>query len=132
MQPAFHPVAVILCIDDQLACLLSRTLVLESEGYSVLSALTAEEGLKLFRENAIYLVISDHLLSSITGTQMAAEMKREKPSVPIIILSGVTEIPEGVEHADLFLSKLETPVEVLRQISGLLKHGKAAAAENDS
>jgi FixJ family two-component response regulator len=79
----------------------------------------------------LILVISDHLLSSITGTQMAAEMKREKPSVPIIILSSVTEIPEGVEHADLFLSKLETPVEVLRQSSGLLKRGKAAAAEND-
>jgi hypothetical protein len=48
MEPAFHPIAVILCIDGQLACLLSRTLVLESEGYSVLSVLTAVEGLKRF------------------------------------------------------------------------------------
>src|SRR5690349_5728330 len=124
MEPTSRPIAVILCIDDQPACVRVRALVLESEGYCVLSASNAEEGLKLFRENPIDLVISDHLLSSMTGTQMAAEMKREKPSIPIIILSGVTEIPEGVEHADLFLRKSETPVEVLRQISGLLKRSK--------
>src|SRR6266478_6379014 len=109
--------AVILLIDDEVTPLSCRTLVLQSEGYSVLTASSAEEALKIFRENHVNLVMSDHLLGDTTGAQIAAEMKRLKPDVPVIIYSGVIAIPEGAECADLFLSKTEPVVEMLQQIS---------------
>src|SRR5256885_2299252 len=84
---------VILCIDDQTSLLLARTLVLQNEGYSVLAASSAAEGLRKFREMQVDLVISDHLLGGTTGAEIAAQMKREKPEIPIILISGVSEIP---------------------------------------
>ena len=119
---------VILCIDDQTSLLLARTLVLQNEGYSVLAASSAAEGLRKFREMQVDLVISDHLLGGTTGAEIAAQMKREKPEIPIILLSGASEIPEGAQHVDLFLSKLEGPVVMLQEISKLLKRGNATAA----
>ena len=119
---------VILCIDDQTSLLSARTLVLQNEGYSVLAASSAAEGLRKFREMQVDLVISDHLLGGTTGAEIAAQMKREKPEIPIILISGVSEIPEGAQHVDLFLSKLEGPVVMLQEISKLLSRGNATAA----
>jgi hypothetical protein len=51
------------------------------------------------------MVISDHLLQGKTGTELAAEMKRLKPGITIVIVSGLVEEPEGMEHADLFIGK---------------------------
>ena len=127
MEPNLRPPAVILLIDDEATPLSYRTLLLQSEGYSVLTASSAEEGLKVFRENHVDLVMSDHLLGSATGTEVAAEMKQIKPDVPVIIYSGVIEIPEGAECSDLFLSKTEPVAIMLQQISDVLKRRHAAA-----
>ena len=110
----------ILCIDDEAAGLYFRTLILEQRGYRVLSAGSATEGLEVFKANAVDLVVTDHLLGRGTGTKMAAEMRRLRPSVPIIILSGTTEVPGGLENADLFLSKTEGPEKLLSEIQNLL------------
>jgi DNA-binding NtrC family response regulator len=106
-------------MDDEATPLSCRTLVLQSEGYSVLKACSAEEALKVFRENHVDLVMSDHLLGSVTGAQVATEMKHIKPDVRVIIYSGVVEIPEG--GADLFLGKTEPVAIMLQQISDMLK-----------
>ena len=127
MEPNLRHSAVILLIDDEATPLSCRTLLLQSEGYSVLTASSAEEGLKAFRENHVDVVMSDHLLGSVTGTEVAAQMKRVKPEVPVIIYSGVIEIPEGAECADLFLSKTEPVAIMLQQISDVLKRRHAAA-----
>jgi len=128
MGPDPRPSAVILLIDDQATPLACRTLLLQSEGYSVRTASSAEGGLKVFRENHIDLVMADHLLGSARGTEVAAVMKREKPGIPVIIYSGVIEMPEGAECADLFLSKTEPVVVMLQQISDTLKRRKATAS----
>jgi hypothetical protein len=55
-----------------------------------------------------------------SGTELAAVMKRLKPDVPIAIISGLVEAPEGIEQADLFISKADSPPQVLQKISELL------------
>jgi DNA-binding NtrC family response regulator len=65
--------------------------------------------------------MSDHLLEGTTGTELAAEMKRLKPAIPIVIMSGVVQEPEGMEHADLFIGKAEAPPIWLEKIADLLQ-----------
>jgi CheY-like chemotaxis protein len=96
---------LILCIDDSEVALCVRKLLLGHEGYSVLTANSGEEGLELFKQNPIELVIADHFLSAKTGTEIAREMKELKPEVPILIISGAMEKPDGLEFADGFLAK---------------------------
>ena len=55
-----HP--LVLCIDDAEIALRVRKLLLTSVGYSVITAASGEEGLALFKENPVDLVIADHFL----------------------------------------------------------------------
>jgi CheY-like chemotaxis protein len=110
----------VLCIDDDLTALYIRRLVLESAGYFVLYAGDTKTAMEIFTDTDVDLVLSDHFLQETTGMELAAEMKRLKPNVPIVILSGAVDPPEGVLHADLFLSKTETPQTVLQTIAELL------------
>jgi CheY-like chemotaxis protein len=115
---AKHP--LILCIDDADVALRIRKLLLGTEGYNVLTASSGEDGLEIFRQNPIELVIADHFLSGRSGTEIAREMKALKPQVPILIISAAMEKPEGLEFADGFLEKGEAPEILLDTIVHLL------------
>src|ERR1035437_5495487 len=110
----------ILCIDDEASGLKLRQLILERKGYSVSTAATVSEALALFKSRDFDLVATDHLLGPETGTAMAKEMKRLKPAVPIIVLSGTTDTPESFEDIDAFISKAEGPESFLAKVNQLL------------
>ena len=111
---------LILCIDDADIVLRVRKLLLGREGYNVLTANSGEGGLELFMQNPVELVIADHFLSAKTGTEIAREMKVLKPEVPILIISAAIEKPDGLEFADGFLAKGESPSVLLDTIAHLL------------
>ena len=103
---------LLLCIDDADTALRVKKLLLDNAGYEVVTAQSAEDGLELFKQHQVELVIADHFLSAKTGTEIAREMKQLKPEVPILIVSAGADEPEGIEFADGFLAKCE-PAEVL-------------------
>ena len=110
----------LLCVDDNQTALHVRKLVLESAGYAVLVASDFATAMEIFSSSAVDLVLSDHVMEDGSGTELAAAMKRFRPDVPIAIISGLVEAPEGIEHADLFICKTDSPPEILRKISELL------------
>jgi PAS domain S-box-containing protein len=114
-------VRTILAVDDENSGLFFRKLIFEHAGFSVLSATGVDEALRLFNTNPVDLVVTDHLLGRQVGTEMARQMKARKPSVPIILLSGTSSVPEPLEHADAFLSKTEGPEKLLELVKGLLQ-----------
>jgi signal transduction histidine kinase len=118
----------ILCVDDEASGLKLRQLILERKGYLVSTAATVSEALALFKSTGIALVVTDHLLDRETGAAMAKEMKRLKPSVPIIVLSGATETLEGMESIDAFISKAEGPESLLAKVTQLLTQSETASA----
>ena len=111
---------LILCIDDSDVALRVRKLLLDRAGYNVLTAKSAEEGLDIFTQYPVDLVVADHFLSGRTGTEIAREMKQVKPEVLILIFSAVAERPDGLEFADGFLSKGDPPAVLLDAIARLL------------
>ena len=118
----------ILCVDDEASGLKLRQLILERKGYLVSTAATVSEALALFKSTGIALVVTDHLLDRETGAAMATEMKRLKPTVPIIVLSGTTETLEGMESIDAFISKAEGPESLLAKMTELFARSEAASA----
>ncbi len=110
---------VILCVDDEVPALALRRLVLSSAGYEVLTAADGAGALELFRSILVDLVILDHWLPGLTGVEVAAAMKRLKPSIPVILFSGEVEAPPGSEFADLVITK-GVPVESLLSEIGKL------------
>src|SRR2546425_12803720 len=79
----------ILCVEDNQAYLRLRKAVLEREGYLVLTATTGAEALRLFREAAVSLVLSDHMLRGTTGVALALKLKAIRPHVPFVLYSGM-------------------------------------------
>ena len=118
--PEHHPAGIILCIDDEPNLLTIRQLLLSSEGYEVIGTASGSAGLELFKQEKIDLVITDHLLPDISGVQVAVEMKRLNPDVPIILLTGLFEAPEGAQNADLFLTKSISTEEFLASVAKLM------------
>jgi CheY-like chemotaxis protein len=110
----------ILCVDDAEISLRIRKLLLSGAGYEVLTATSGEQGLEIFQQFPVDLVIADHFLTDKTGTEIAREMKALKPEIPILIFSAASEQPEGIEFADEFVSKGEDPDALLRTIARLL------------
>ena len=117
--------AVILCVDDEAAGLTARRLLLSMTGYTVLLASSGATALKLFRCNHVDLVITDYLLGDVVGTDLVSAMKRIKPEVPVVLLTGLMDSRPGFERADLVLTKGLTPPEFLTEIAKLLPEPSA-------
>jgi CheY-like chemotaxis protein len=115
--------ATILCIDDETAGLLPRRLLLESAGYRVIEARSGLEGIRLFQSEKVDAVILDYWMSGMKGTQVASELKRINPNVPIIVLSGMLDLPgEASGLVDEWMIKGSTRAEqLLNSINGLLE-----------
>jgi signal transduction histidine kinase len=116
-------VATILCIDDEATGLLPRKLLLESAGHRVLEARSGPEGIQLFRSEKVDAVILDYWMSGMKGTTVASELKRINPTVPIIVLSGMSDLPgEAAGVVDQWLIKGSLRAEqLLESISTLLE-----------
>jgi CheY-like chemotaxis protein len=113
-------VSIILCVDDEVTPLTIRKFVLQRAGFHVITAGSAKAALEILRTTNVDLVVSDHLMPEMTGTQLAAHVKRIHPTIPFMLLSGVNDLPDGAELADEFLSKLEGPETMIGRIRLLL------------
>jgi CheY-like chemotaxis protein len=115
---------MILCVDDEENQLAVRKLVLEKEGFSVLTASSGQEALSLLACHQIDLVLSDHLMPGLTGTELTRQIKATNPDLPVILIYAVNEIPEDAAFADLFMSKLDGPIAMCQNISAVLARSK--------
>jgi CheY-like chemotaxis protein len=123
---------LILCVDDEENQLAVRKLVLESKGYAVLTAASGPQALGLLTQHQVDLVLSDHLMPGLTGTELARQIKAQKPELPVILISAVNEIPADAAYADLFMSKLDGPIAMCENIAAMLDRAKDSSANGSS
>jgi CheY-like chemotaxis protein len=110
----------ILCVDDEETPRTLRKLILQKQGYQVITAASGGEALEVLDRANIDLVLSDQMMPGMTGTDLTKFVKAIRPTMPVILISGVNEIPADASYADRFISKVggpellfETVVEVL-------------------
>src|SRR5580658_7153538 len=84
---------VLLCIDDNEDVLECEKSLLESFGYTVLTAASGGKGLELASQYSVDVVILDYVMPEMNGQEVALEMRRLKPLAPIILLTGAVDIP---------------------------------------
>ena len=77
--------ATILCVDEDEELLRLRKGVLEDAGYAVLLASSGGRALELLSDTQVSLVLTGNLGRVISGTELAQEMKRIKPEVPVVL-----------------------------------------------
>jgi CheY-like chemotaxis protein len=114
--------ATVLCIDDEQTALQLRQNLLESAGYRVLAAKSGALGIKSFKSEPVDAVILDYWMADMNGLQVAREIRKINPSIPIIILSAYGELlDESLGIADLWIRKgEEDPQYLLNRLEQLL------------
>ncbi len=91
----------ILAVDDDGLVLMNTALMLEDLGHTVFEATAGADALDILRREKVDLVISDHAMPRMTGSQLAAAIRSEWPDMPIILATGFAEIPEGADIIDV-------------------------------
>ena len=108
----------ILCIDDDEGMLDYQRALLERRGYAVLAAASPRQGLQIATARGITAVIVDYHMPEMNGHEVAMEIKRLRPQIPIVMGSSDEEIPENVlKVVDAFVSKYEAPNKLLPVIT---------------
>ncbi len=85
----------VLCVDDDPDTLKVRKLLLESRGYSVLTATSGEEALNLISPAApVDLVLVDYVMPGMNGDELAEKVREKFPAIRVVAVSGVEKLPE--------------------------------------
>jgi len=86
------PTARILVIDDNLTVVDILATALGEEGYGVLSAVTSDEGLKLFILSQPDLVLLDIALPGMNGIDMLKRIRSIAPTARVVMVSGTADV----------------------------------------
>ncbi len=87
----------ILIVDDDKFLLKVLRETLEAEGYTVLEAVTGEEGLETFSKTPCDLVLLDMVLPDLNGIEVLRLIKQGAPEVPVIIMTAYSAVQSAVE-----------------------------------
>lgn len=118
--PTKNGTRVILSVDDEPGILVSRRLILENEGYEVLSASDGEQALRMFAEQPVDLVLLDYVMPGIDGGVVAKEIRNHNPRVPIVFITASPVNEQSLGCVDCFISKGDGPELLLTKIKQLL------------
>jgi CheY-like chemotaxis protein len=116
----------ILCVDDEDIPRTLRKLILEQQGYSVTTVTSAEAAIEKLASAPFDLVLTDQLMPGMLGTELAKHIKTTMPQLPVVIVSGVNEMPADATYADRFISKIAGPAALFDCIADVLKQNRSA------
>ena len=88
--------AHLLLVDDDPGLLKLLGMRLVSEGYSVVTAESGPEALRVLTRERVDLVVSDLRMDEMDGLQLFAEIQKAQPGMPVIILTAHGSIPDAV------------------------------------
>ncbi len=101
---------LILCVDDEVVGLHVRKILLERAGYRVLTAQDGFSGIELFATQPVDAVVLDYAMPGMHGGEVAKQMRKAKPGVPILLLSAYVGLPEDVSSlVDIYMTKAKEP-----------------------
>jgi PAS domain S-box-containing protein len=123
VAPATAVRGVALLVDDEEPVRMSTADMLIDLGYEVTEATSAEEALRLLN-SGLYpdLLVTDHLMPGMNGTDLARFVKSERPRVKVLIISGYAE-SEGIAPDLPRLTKPFRNVELAASLAALTMAG---------
>lgn len=108
----------VLAIDDEPYIQDILKIVLEAEGYTVLTASNGRESIQLYKEHwrNIHVVLLDFMMPEMTGDKVFDHLKQINPNVPVLLVSGSADLAcqanmlakgvRGVVHKPFYLTDL--------------------------
>lgn len=117
-------VRIILSVDDNALVRKTREIILQRAGYGVISAVDGEHALSVFQRDRADLVLLDYVMPGMDGGRVAHEMRRQKPGIPIVMVSASVLPEEIMAEVDCSVMKGEGPESLLVAITSLLRRSQ--------
>ena len=99
----------ILIVDDEYSVRFALSEVLRKKDFATLEAGSGRDAIRILKEDDVDLVLLDLAMPEMDGIETLQEIKRIKPGVPVIIVTGRGDIAAAVRATKLgaydFLSK---------------------------
>ena len=115
----------ILVVDDDQDILRLLAMRLQTAGYEVETAPSAEKALALAAANKPHLVVTDLRMGGMNGMALFETLRQSDPGLPVIILTAHGSIPDAVEATRRgvfgFLTKPFDSKELLAQVADALR-----------
>ena len=93
MEPILEPRPFrLLVVDDMEAMRLALEDCLRLQGYDVVSAASGEEALDFLRSQRFDLLLTDQAMPGLSGIELAEVTVRIHPDVPVVLLTGHTDV----------------------------------------
>lgn len=112
--------SVLVADDQEIICELIAE-YLRADGHEATLAFDGNVALEKFRNGAFDLVVTDQSMPGLNGTQLAALIKAERPSTPVILLTGFGDEMQATgkspECIDLVVSKPVSHADLRRAVS---------------
>jgi DNA-binding NtrC family response regulator len=114
-----------LVIDDEQVVLDSVTKILTDENYEVDVSLSGQEGLQWAIGRDYDIVLTDIRMPDIGGMRVLRDIKRAKPSLPVMMITGYASVESSVQAMKLgaadYIEKPFTPVQLLKAVASALE-----------
>lgn len=112
-----RPKKIILAVDDNEQELSVLAFMLSTNGYRVVTATNGEAAIGIFSETAVDLVLADHGMPQMDGSQLVGRLKQIAGHVPMILMCDPARIADQHHGADALLAKKNcTATELLERI----------------
>src|SRR5438105_10817799 len=123
----------ILVTDDEPRILTFLVRGFEAEGYAVDSAADGEQALERLRSGSYDVAVLDLLLPKRDGLSVLRELKRERPDLPVVILSARSDLPTKLRGFELgasdYLAKPFAFDELIARIRAQLRRPEREPAQ---
>ena len=87
----------VLVVDDDAMVAAGTAAMIEDLGHSVIEVESARRALEvLSAQSDIDIVITDYAMPGMTGGELAAEIHRMRPGLPVVIATGYSEAPQEI------------------------------------
>lgn len=125
LEQRMPTVNTILLVDDNAVQAAIRQAILRRSGYFVITALNPVRALEQLRNGdfpcEVQLVVTDHIMPGMSGTEFVQEIRRFDPRIPILVISGMEEAVEQYEGLRIeFRLKPLAPESLLACVRGLI------------
>ena len=113
--------AQILLVDDEALVRLATAEMLREMGHSVAEAESAAAALSQIRSGVPFdLLVTDYLMPGMRGSDLAEEVRRERPNVPVLLLTGYANLTKGEAVGLPRLAKPFREADLAREVAALL------------
>ncbi len=119
------PGPVVLLADDEEGSRRVLATALRRAGFEVLEASCGLEALALFDAHAprIRLLVTDVMMPDLRGPEVAAQLKRRMPGLPVLYITGYAE-RQGIDGGDRLMHKPFTPSSFVATVRDILPEPK--------